>query len=381
MYRSWYRLFCFFTALLFCCGYTFAQITVRFEIDRQPATHQSDDLFLAGNFNGWNPSLQTYRFTKPTDGKLQHEVKLNQPGVIEYKITRGSWAKVECGTSGAAITNRVAKVSSDTIIHISIEGWADDMPGRPPVSTRSKNVFVLDTAFSIPQLKRKRRIWVYLPEDYAFNKKRYPVIYMHDGQNLFDVITSSFGEWGVDEAMDTVRKRNQCIIVGIDHGDSKRMNEYNPYDSRFGEGEGDAYVDFLVQTLKPHIDQRFRTRPEVTATSVAGSSMGGLISFYAVMKYPSVFGRAGVFSPAFWTAPAIMQKIEQTASVKSPFYFVCGELEGEQMEKDMEAVYKQIKQKGSKKSFYRVVAGGQHNEAFWQKELPAFVEWVSDQTR
>ncbi|NCU04672.1 MAG: alpha/beta hydrolase, partial [Chitinophagaceae bacterium] len=340
MYNSWHRLVCLFTALIFCCGYTFAQITVRFQLNRQPLTHQSDDVFLAGNFNGWNPSLEACRFSKNADGKLQYEVKLNQPGVIEYKITRGSWTKVECAAGGAPITNRVAKVSSDTTIYISIDGWADDMPGRPPVSTRSKNVFVLDTAFSIPQLKRKRRIWVYLPEDYAFNKKRYPVIYMHDGQNLFDVITSSFGEWGADEAMDTVRKRNQCIIVGIDHGDSKRMNEYNPYDSKFGEGEGDAYVDFLVQTLKPHIDQRFRTRPEVTATSVAGSSMGGLISFYAVMKYPSVFGQAGVFSPAFWTAPDLLKKVEQTASVKSPFYFVCGELEGEQMEKDMEAVYK-----------------------------------------
>jgi predicted alpha/beta superfamily hydrolase len=207
------------------------------------------------------------------------------------------------------------------------------------------------------------------------------VLYMHDGQNLFDALTSSFGEWGVDEVMDTIKKRNHCIVVGIDHGDSKRLTEYNPFTSKFGEGEGDAYVDFLAHTLKPYIDQRFRTKFDVKSTSVAGSSMGGLISFYAVLKYPAVFGRAGVFSPAFWIAPDLKKKVEQAVSIKSPFYFVCGGLEGEQMTKDMELIYQQVKKKGSSKSFYKVDAKGQHNERFWQKELPAFFEWIANQTR
>ncbi len=364
-----------------CYSFCFAQVTVKFEVVEQPAKHKDEVFFAAGNFNGWNPGLESYKFSKSTNGNLILEVTNVPRGIIEYKITRGNWAKVECAANGSTFNNRVAKINADTTLQIRIEAWADDIPSRPPVSTRTKNVFVIDTAFFIPQLNRKRRVWVYLPQDYAFSKKEYPVLYMHDGQNLFDAITSSFGEWGVDEMMDTVKPKNQRIIVGIDHGDSKRMTEYNPYSSRFGEGEGDAYVDFLVKILKPYIDKRFRTKPEAANTSVAGSSMGGLISFYAVMKYPQVFGSAGVFSPAFWIAPEIVSKVEKSTSIKSPFYFVCGELEGEQMTKDMQLVYQEVKKKGSTKSTYRVVADGQHNERFWQKELPAFYEWLNRHTR
>jgi alpha-glucosidase len=379
---NYYRQCIHLLVAVFCCfNFCLAQSTVKFEVVGQPEKHKDEILFIAGNFNGWDPGLQSFKFSKSTNGNLILEVKNVPRGIIEFKITRGNWAKAECAANGSAFNNRVAKISSDTTLQIKIEAWADDIPGRPPVSTRTKNVFVMDTAFFIPQLSRKRRVWVYLPEDYAFSKREYPVLYMHDGQNLFDAVTSSFGEWGWDEMMDTVRPKSQCIIVGIDHGDSKRLNEYNPYSSRFGDGEGDAYVDFLVQTLKPYIDKRFRTRSESINTFIAGSSMGGLISFYATLKYPEVFGSAGVFSPAFWIAPEIISKVAKSTSIKSAFYFVCGELEGEQMTKDMQLIYQEVKKKGSTKSVYRVVANGQHNERFWQKELPAFYAWLNRQTR
>lgn len=358
-----------------------AQFTVTIHLQSRPLLHRSDTLFVAGNFNGWNPRLSGYDFRISQDSTLL--VKLNgiAAGLMEYKITRGGWQAVECKAAGAAISNRIAQINSDTTIYIDVEAWADDIPGRPPVSTRSKNVFVLDTAFFIPQLNRSRRIWVYLPENYAFNNKRYPVLYMHDGQNLFDAVTSSFGEWGVDEMMDTVKQRKQCIIVGIDHGDAKRLTEYNPYKSRFGDGEGDAYVDFIVQTLKPQIDQRFRTKADVANTSIAGSSMGGLISLYALLKYPTVFGNAGVFSPAFWIAPELRKKIEESSGFRSAVYFVCGELEGDQMTKDMQQIYLLLKQRGLKRTQYRQVKDGQHNERFWQREMDAFYQWLSNQTR
>jgi predicted alpha/beta superfamily hydrolase len=359
----------------------FAQFSVTIQLQSRPALHRSDPIFIAGNFNGWNPGLSGYDFRVSADSTVV--VKLNgiAAGLLEYKITRGSWASVECRATGAAISNRIAQISSDTTLIVEVAAWADDIPGRPPVSTRSKNVFVLDTALFMPQLNRSRRIWVYLPENYAFNNKRYPVLYMHDGQNLFDALTSSFGEWGVDEMMDTMKLRKQCIIVGIDHGDSKRLTEYNPYKSRFGDGEGDAYIDFLVQTLKPLIDQRFRTKTDVANTSIAGSSMGGLISLYALLKYPTVFGNAGVFSPAFWIAPDLKKKIEAISVFKSAVYFVCGELEGDQMTKDMQQTYQLLKQKGLKRTQYKQVKDGQHNERFWQHEMDEFYEWLFNQTR
>jgi predicted alpha/beta superfamily hydrolase len=372
-------LICFLAVILFTTA-AIAQHKVRIVVEKQPSSHVTDTLYVAGNFNGWNPGLKNYQFLQ-SNGQNSIELTNVAKGLFEYKITRGTWTKVECASNGASVNNRTAQINSDTTLTVTIEAWADDIPGRPPVSTRTKNVFVLDTAFFMPQLNRKRRIWVYLPENYAFTNKRYPVLYMHDGQNLFDALTSSFGEWGVDEMMDTVKLRKQCIIVGIDHGDSKRLTEYNPYISRFGDGEGDAYVDFLVHTLKPQIDQRFRTKADATNTSIAGSSMGGLISLYALLKYPTVFGNAGVFSPAFWIAPELTKKIESIPSFKQGVYFVCGELEGDQMTKDMQQIFLLLQQKGLKRTVYKQVKDGQHNERFWQTEMDDFYKWLFFQTR
>ena len=156
---------------------------------------------------------------------------------------------------------------------------------------------------------------------------------MNDGQNLFDDATSFSGEWGVDEFLDST-KAKQCIVVAVDNGGSKRMNEYNPYDNeRFGKGEGDLYADFLVKILKPFIDGNFRTLKKKENTFISGSSMGGLISLYALLKYPKVFGGAGIFSPAFWVSGTnIYEDIKAKGEkVKAKIYFYGGKLEGETM--------------------------------------------------
>jgi predicted alpha/beta superfamily hydrolase len=119
----------------------------------------------------------------------------------------------------------------------------------------------------MPQLGRQRRIWIYLPAGYTSSPKRYPVIYMHDGQNLFDDYTSGYGEWGIDEMMDKVSPQNQCIIVGIDHGGDFRVTEYDPYDSKYGKGRGDDYVEFLVKALKPYIDAHYKTIADAKHTT------------------------------------------------------------------------------------------------------------------
>jgi len=148
---------------------------------------------------------------------------------------------------------------------------------------------------------------------------------MHDGQNLFDEATSGFGEWGIDEYLDSLflKGGRESIVVGIYNGSNKRMNEYNPYYfAQFGNGEGKEYVDFLVKTLKPYIDKHFHTFTDKENTFIAGSSMGGIISLYAVIKYPLVFGGAGIFSPAFWTADGIDKDVNLLSSkVNSKLFF------------------------------------------------------------
>jgi predicted alpha/beta superfamily hydrolase len=222
-----------------------------------------------------------------------------------------------------------------------------------------------------------RRVWIYLPADYADTKKRYPVLYMHDGQNVFDEATSFSGEWGVDEFMDTTSAR-KCIVVVIDHGGPKRINEYSPYDmERFGKGEGDAYVDFLAKTLKPFIDKKFRTQKNAEGTFVAGSSMGGLISMHAILKYPKVFGAAGVFSPAFWVAPKIFTDIKEKGSkVKGKIYFYGGKLESESMVTDMLKAFEGMAAVSKSKMETVIRDDGKHNEPTWRKEFPLFYQWI-----
>jgi predicted alpha/beta superfamily hydrolase len=211
------------------------------------------------------------------------------------------------------------------------------------------------------------------------NKKRYPVLYMHDGQNVFDAYTAPYGEWGVDECLDTLIKNGTAasIVVGIDCG-SKRMNEYNPYFfEKFGEGEGDKYVDFIVKTLKPYIDKHYRTLKGKENTAIAGSSMGGLISYYAILTHPNVFGRAGVFSPAFWTAPAIRQLTDSLASnVDGKIFFYMGELEGGTYVEDMKNIADSIGKKSNAVIYSVIDPASRHNEQAWQKWFPEFYRWM-----
>lgn len=275
-------------------------------------------------------------------------------------------------------------IEQDTTITIEIQHWADHFPKKTRVSTASKNVHVIDTAFFIPQLNRYRRIWIYLPADYAKTNKKYPVLYMHDGQNVFDDATSGFGEWGVDEALDTLDpKHKEIIVVAIDNGGNKRINEYSPYDMpKYGKGEGDKYVDFLVQTLKPFIDKHYRTKTDAANTFILGSSMGGLISFYAILKYPNVFGGAGVFSPAFWITPQLKNiNPAQAKKVKGKIYFYAGEQESETMVPDMLDVFNQMHKYSKAKMETVIRAEGKHNEPTWRKEFPLFYEWMFSSAR
>ena len=136
------------------------------------------------------------------------------------------------------------------------------------------------------------------------------MIYMHDAQNLFDDSTSFVGEWKVDEYLDNI-SNPETIIVAIEHGNEKRTDELTPYaNEKYGGGNGGNYINFIKNTLKPHIDITYRTLSDVKNTTIFGSSLGGLISFYATIKYPDTFGNAGVFSPSFWYSNDIYELIE-----------------------------------------------------------------------
>jgi len=245
-------------------------------------------------------------------------------------------------------------------------------------STASKQV----KQFSItaPQLNTSKTIWVYLPSEYEKSEKSYPVIYMHDAQNLFDATTSYVGEWEVDEYMDTLID-NQSIIIGIEHGNEERINELTPYKhEKYGGGKGDSYLKFIKNTLKPHIDVSYRTKSETENTTIFGSSLGGLISFYAAIKYPETFGTAVAFSPSFWINPEIFEMVASTDIPKtSKFYFLAGTDEGETMIPKLEEMLKLLKFKGVKETHIEnhIVEGGQHNEKLWATNFNKAYDWLN----
>lgn len=205
-----------------------------------------------------------------------------------------------------------------------IEKWMSR--GRQAPGT----LHVLHDVFA-PQLGNRRDIVVYTPASYARTDRRFPVLYMHDGQNLFDPRTSFAGEWGVDKAMARApRKGRRAIVVGIPNMGVDRMKEYSPWvDDSHGGGGGDAYVDFLVHTLKPRIDAEFRTQQDRESTGIVGSSLGALISLYAFFRAPTAFGIVGALSPAFWfAAGGIFPFVQEAANVGGRIYLDVGMREG-----------------------------------------------------
>jgi predicted alpha/beta superfamily hydrolase len=364
---------------MLCCNlFSFGQLKVTFLVSKMPSVKEADvHLFIAGDFNNWDPSQTAFELQKQNDGTWRLSKSLAK-GTYNFKITRGNWQKVECTPDGKSIDNRSFTLSRDTTIRIDITGWQDNFKPVEKKHTVSANVHIITESFDMPQLGRQRRIWIYLPADYESSRNKYPVIYMHDGQNLFDVYTSGYGEWGVDEVMNEMPSKDQCIIVGIDHGGEHRMTEYNPYDSKFGKAEGDQYVDFLVKILKPYIDQHYRTKVDARHTTIAGSSMGGLVSFYAVLKYPEVFGNGGIFSPSLWIAPEIFNYAQQHLNPKSRFYFVCGDSESDSMAPDMEKMVKLVRSKGisEQSSPETIIKGAKHNERQWNGDFPWLYKWL-----
>lgn len=242
-------------------------------------------------------------------------------------------------------------------------------------TSRAKNITILKKEFFVKNLEGKaitRKIWLYLPPNYSSSKDNYPVIYMHDGQNLFDETTSYAGEWRIDEVLNELYKKTKkgFIVVGINNVGNERMNEYSPWKhEKYGGGNGDNYVNMIVNDLKPFIDANYRTKPEAAFTGIIGSSMGGLISYYAGLKHPNIFGKIGVFSPSFWFSDNVLSFTKQNAKqLNVKMYFVLGDKEG--MTEDYNNVTDLLIKNGFNEENFekKLIEGGTHNEAFWSSQ-------------
>lgn len=343
-------------------------------------TPVTDSLYIAGDFTGWQPGVAEYMLHKNQQGKWSITLADKPDGtILRFKFTRGSWETVEKGPSGEEIPDRNYMYGNADSVNILIANWADAGGSN---STAAPNVKIISTDFSIPQLNRTRRIWMYFPPDYETSSLRYPVLYMHDGQNLFDVTTSFSGEWEVDETLNKLaaQGKNVPLVVGIDNGGGDRIDEYTTWaNPQYGGGDGELYIDFIIETLKPYIDANFRTMPERENTGIMGSSLGGLISHYGLLQKQNIFGKAGLFSPSYWFSDSVWtytHNIEK--QYDSRIYQLCGTNESGDMVGDMQRMNDSLIARGFQQEYlyFKTVQGGQHNEKLWREAFEDAYLWL-----
>lgn len=239
---------------------------------------------------------------------------------------------------------------------------------HPP--TISGRVRIMRGAYS-PQLDVHRDVIVYLPPSYHDTAKRYPVIYMQDGQNLFDAGTAFGGqEWHVDETLEMLAATEgiEAIVVAPYHGEKMRVQEYTPFPNVWN-GQGQLYLDWLRDTLKPMVDRDFRVLPDRKHTGILGSSMGGLISMYAFFHYAETFGFAGVMSPAFWVGHwAIYDSVQHAPFVEGKIYLDNGTRETSA--RRMNALLCKKGYTTGVNLKYVVEQDAEHTESAWARRMP-----------
>ena len=240
---------------------------------------------------------------------------------------------------------------------------------------------------TIPELtgNEARKAYLYLPGSYEREpERRYPVLYMFDGHNVFFDSDATYGKsWGLGEYLDAFGV--PLIVAAVEcnhHPDHGRLSEYSPftfYDPNFGQiiGRGGITMDWFVHTFKPLIDREYRTLPGRKYTCIAGSSMGGLMSLYALLEYNHVFSRAAALSPSLWVAPDRLARMVRSANVQADtiLYMDYGSQEmgnHELMREQFSRMAAQLLKQGLHPTC-RIVPGGSHCEASWQRQIPFFL--------
>lgn len=246
----------------------------------------------------------------------------------------------------------------------------------------------------IKELRRSANLYIGFPDSYLKTKKRYPVLYMHDGHNLFDPNDAFIGvTWGVKEAYDNNPDLKEVIVVGLSCAEGlTRLQEYNIFPMRHKsikgkkalKGQGEKYLKYLVEVLKPEIDSKYRTLTDANNTAIMGSSMGGVISNQAALLYPNVFGRIGCVSNAFYVSFEKILEFNKNGDFSKikKFYMDVGDKEGShKVSREYlltnKAVYNVLKEKINKENLsFKIIRNGIHSERAWAKRLPSILKYL-----
>ncbi len=344
--------------------------------DRRP-------VYLVGNFNNWNAEDTQFKLKRTAFGKFSYSfpIDMSLPRRIEYKYVRGGWENQELDEFGNRTYNRVVDNPKGTVYDF-VPRWSNyGLDFNPQYLPR---IEIISEQFDMPQLKKKRKVSILLPYNYDTQPlKKYPVLYLQDGQNLFNP-QSPFGNWGIDKKLAVLAEKGvgDMIVVAIDHAGKERVNEFLPIKNKdLGISEGKKYLQFIAETLKPYVDNHFRTLPERNHTAIGGSSLGGLISIYAGLRFPKTFGRLMVFSPSLWVTQNIsFNLIAFFQPIATKIYVYAGGNEGSNMvtniKKFKENMYSQGFNSDNIHFKLSIDPQGTHSEYRWGQEFPKAMEWL-----
>ncbi len=346
-----------------------------------PQLKKASPIYLACTLNNWNEKDKKYQLMQDKKDGYYKLIVEDCPSLIEFKFTRGSWNTEETDANNESIANRIWEENDGQLIYISsIQNWKD-VPIRKS-TTQKVNVQLWQQDFFMPQLNRHRNIWVYLPPNYD-DKKKFPVIYLHDAQNVFEATQSNgYEKWQAGAALNKLYETTgwSCIAVAIEHGNEHRLSEYSSWKNiEHGGGEGKAYMEFITETLKPAVDNTFKTLPIAKNTAIMGSSMGGLIAMYAALAHGNVFGKVGVFSPSFWWSDDLYElAANQPFNNVQKLVLLAGSKESDSMIPDVLAMYNTLVDNDyfENKIMLDFYEWGQHTESFWALEFDKALKFL-----
>jgi predicted alpha/beta superfamily hydrolase len=362
------------------------QIQEGLQLHLATSADSSSAIFVAGNFNNWQAGQEAYRMEQTGPGRYRFEFKDKRtlPQHLEYKYHRGDWQNVELDRYGNMRPNRAADIQHLSHIDDFVPLWMES--GRTFNPALLPSIQLISEQFEVPQLIKTRRISALLPHDYYHSDKRYPVLYLQDGQNLFDDY-APFGNWAVDKKLATMAAQGigDVIVIAIDHAAEERIAEFTPsQQTKLGSGDGKKYAGFLAETLKPYIDKNFRTLPNRSNTGIGGSSMGGLISIYAGLMYPQVYSKLLIFSPSLWVMPQIHFHFLHFQNPQDmDIYLYGGGEEGASMVPNIKQFKQAFEEHGNAQVRFNLAIDpqGKHNETRWGEEFPKAIEWLFFKTK
>lgn len=339
-------------------------------------------IFITGNFNKWNPKDYDFQLTILNENTYSIDIEdqlLDDD--IEYKFTKGGWENVELDQYGNITPNRKVKKKS-AATNDFVEKWRFNW--GPFKDEFFPIVEVISEEFYIPQLDRYRKVWALLPYDYYISDKKYPVLYLQDAQNLFNE-GSAYGNWEIDKKLSILAEygRGDVIVIAVEHGSEDRIKEYIFDNDNVANGsEGKKYIRFVTDTLKPFIDEHYRTKKDRENTGIGGSSLGALISLYSGFLYPEVYSKLLIFSPSLWIEPNNnFPMMSFRVPFKTKIYLYGGEKEGSKMVKRIE-VFENYLKRWEKKNLFdfefktNINPDGEHSEFYWSQEFPRAIEWL-----